>query len=83
VSGFGPLALQRLQQKGFELGWSRADINDNVSRIKQIFRWGTSQELVSSDHKRSGATPPTHFVRSATFGGRLARDYGALKGSDF
>ena len=46
VSEFGPLALQHLQKKMVELDWSRTYINMNTARVKRMFKWGTSQELV-------------------------------------
>jgi integrase len=46
VSDFGPLALQRLQEKMVELDWSRTYVNMNTARVKRMFRWGTAQELV-------------------------------------
>ncbi len=43
---FGPLALKSLRQKWIETGGSRRYVNDNVARVRQIFKWGVSEELV-------------------------------------
>lgn len=46
---FGPLALKAIRQKMIEAGHSRRYINDNIERIKQVFQWGVSEELVPAD----------------------------------
>jgi len=43
---FGPLALESLQNQMIEAGHSRRYINDNVDRIRRMFRWGVAKELV-------------------------------------
>ncbi len=43
---FGPLALRELIDKMPAFGWNRRYLNDQVSRIKQIFKWGVSRELI-------------------------------------
>ncbi len=45
---FGPLSLKSLRCKMIDLGHSRRYINDNVERVKRIFNWGVSEELVDS-----------------------------------
>lgn len=45
---FGPLALRHLQNRMLEAGQSRRYINDNVDRIRRLFRWGVSEELIPS-----------------------------------
>ena len=47
VTTFGPMALKAVRQKFVELKWSRKSINARVERIRRIFRWGVSEELVS------------------------------------
>jgi integrase len=47
VRDFGPKALKAVQQRMIELGWCRAVINRRVGRIKALFRWAESEELVS------------------------------------
>jgi site-specific recombinase XerC len=50
---FGPLAFQRLREHMLTLGhrdtWSRGYINSQCNRVKRMFRWGVSQELVKAD----------------------------------
>ena len=43
---FGPLALKALIAKMVQAGQSRRYVNDNAQRIKRIFRWAASEELV-------------------------------------
>ncbi len=47
VTTFGPMALKAVRQKFVELKWSRKSINARVERVRRIFRWGVSEELVS------------------------------------
>lgn len=46
VSAFRPLSLEALQAKWQEMGHSRQYINMNTARLKRMFRWGVSKELV-------------------------------------
>lgn len=46
AADFGPLALIALQTKMIGLGMSRRYINDNVDRIRRLFKWAASQELI-------------------------------------
>ena len=43
---FGPLALQDLRDKMINAGRARTTINQNVGRIRRIFKWGGSRELI-------------------------------------
>jgi hypothetical protein len=43
---FGPLSLKALRQRMIEADHSRGYINQNVRRIKRIFKWAVSEELV-------------------------------------
>lgn len=43
---FGPLALKAVRQKMIESGWSRGVINHSISRIRHIFKWAESEELL-------------------------------------
>ena len=43
---FGPLALKALQGRRIGQNLSRRYINDNCERIKRMFKWGASQELI-------------------------------------
>ncbi len=48
IRDFGPLRLQALVRHMVGKGWSRKYCNDNLGRIKRVFRWGKSQEVVPS-----------------------------------
>lgn len=43
---FGPLALKALRERMIAAGWSRKYVNENVDRIRRVFKWGTGEELV-------------------------------------
>jgi len=43
---FGPRALRIVRQTMVQRGWCRRHVNQNVARLKRIFRWGTENELV-------------------------------------
>ncbi len=43
---FGPVALKALRQKMIETGWRRKTINKQISRIRSVFKWAASEELV-------------------------------------
>src|SRR5262249_54986833 len=45
---FGPLALKAVRQKMIDSGLSRGVINQRVGKIKRCFKWGVSEQLVSS-----------------------------------
>lgn len=49
VREFGPRALKAVRHKMIESGWSRKNINKQVSRLKTVFRWGTEEELVPAE----------------------------------
>jgi integrase len=42
---FGPLALEAVRQQMIDAGNSRRYINQNIGRIKRMFKWGASKEL--------------------------------------
>lgn len=46
VVEFGPLSLEALQMKMIRLGQSRIYINDNIDRIRRVFKWGVAKEFV-------------------------------------
>lgn len=46
VRDFGPLKLQEVRQQMIQDGHSRTYINGMIAKIRQVFRWGTEQELV-------------------------------------
>jgi integrase len=43
---FGPLSLRAVRHKMVEQGLCRANINKQTSRIKRVFKWAVSEELV-------------------------------------
>jgi integrase len=44
---FGPVSLKALRQRMInELGWSRKNINGEVDRIRRMFKWAVSEELL-------------------------------------
>ena len=49
VGEFGPLKLQEVRSRIISLGWTRKSINQQVNRIRRVFRWGVSQELVPAE----------------------------------
>jgi len=46
VSSFGPKALKAVQQRMMDLEWCRTVINRRIGRIKTMFKWAESKELV-------------------------------------
>jgi integrase len=46
VSKFGPLALKAVRQRMIEKDWVRTQINKNTDRIRRVFKWGESEEIV-------------------------------------
>jgi hypothetical protein len=46
VTDFGPLALVACRQKLIEAGICRKRINQHVTRIRHVFKWGVARELV-------------------------------------
>lgn len=58
ATDFGPLALRAIQDKLVRSGLSRGTINDRVKKIKQIFKWAASRELVPITVYQALATVP-------------------------
>ncbi len=56
---FGPLALENVRQRMVARGWCRTGINDAISRVRRVFRWGVSRELI----------PPSVYQALATVDG--------------
>ena len=46
---FGPVALKALRQEMIDAELSRGVINSRVRKIKRIFRWGVSEQLVPTE----------------------------------
>lgn len=53
---FGPLALDAVRNRMIELGRCRRYINSQIARIKLLFKWGASQELVPASVHQTLAT---------------------------
>lgn len=49
VQDFGPLRLQSIRARMIEAGWRRKSIDQQIGRIRRMFKWGVSQELVPTD----------------------------------
>jgi integrase len=47
VTDFGPLALEAVRNEMISLGFTRNRINQHVGRIRRMFKWGVSRELVA------------------------------------
>ena len=43
---FGPLALKAVRSKMVESGWCRNSVNSGVNRIRRIFKYAVSNELI-------------------------------------
>ena len=47
VEEFGPLRLIEVRDRMIQLDWSRKMINQRVGRIKRMFKWAVSRQLIS------------------------------------
>ncbi len=77
---FGPLALEAVRQRLITTGRSRSGVNCAINRVRRVFRWGVSKELIppsvsqalaTMDGLRKGRTeaperPPVAPVATAT-----------------
>ncbi|MBA4191424.1 MAG: hypothetical protein C0467_25875 [Planctomycetaceae bacterium] len=46
AASFGPLALKAVQQQFIGKGWCRRSVNQQTERVRRIFKWAASEELV-------------------------------------
>jgi hypothetical protein len=46
VDQFGPKLLKSVQQGMVDDGLSRSTINDRINRIRRVFKWGVSEQIV-------------------------------------
>ena len=53
---FGPLALKAVRQRLIDRGQARTTVNKNVGRVRQIFKWAASEELVPATVHQSLTT---------------------------
>jgi len=56
ASEFGPLAIEVIRNTMIREGWCRNYINAQVARLKLVFKWGVSKELVPSSVHQALAT---------------------------
>jgi len=49
AADFGPLALRQLRDQFIDAGHARRTINQNVNRVRRIFRWGVENEKLPAD----------------------------------
>jgi len=48
VAEFGPLRLIELREWMIQRGWSRKLINQRIGRVRRMFKWAVSRQLVSA-----------------------------------
>lgn len=58
AKGFGPLALRAVRERMIADGLSRTTINSRVNRIRRVFRWGASLELIPPEVYQALQTVP-------------------------
>lgn len=46
ITDFGPLALEAIRNEMIKVGNSRRYINQNIGRIKRMFRWGVAKQML-------------------------------------
>ncbi len=56
ATDFGPIALRAVRQAWIDRGQSRQSCNKNLGRVKRIFRWAVSQELLPAHVHQALAT---------------------------
>jgi integrase len=49
AASFGPKKLEAVQQAMMRLDWCRNYVNEQVNRVRRMFKWGVRQELVSGN----------------------------------
>src|SRR5262245_507711 len=53
---FGPLALKAVRQRMVAAGWCRTTVNSRVGKVKHVFKWAVSEQLVPGDVYQALAT---------------------------
>lgn len=46
TADFGPIALQTVRATMVKAGWCRSVVNKRIGRVRRIFRWAVSREMV-------------------------------------
>lgn len=49
VDKFGPSSLEQIRKKMEASGWARQHINSQIGRLKTMFKWGVSREIVKEE----------------------------------
>jgi integrase len=63
---FGPLALKAVRQAMIDRQWCRALVNQRVNRVRRMFKWCASEELIAFDvYQRLTAVTGLQKGRSA------------------
>jgi integrase len=58
AAAFGPLAFRAIQEEMVKTGLSRGVVNARVNRIRRVFKWGVSFQLIPSSVYESLRTVP-------------------------
>lgn len=53
---FGQLALKAVRQQMIDAGWARNTVNKAIGRVKRIFRWAASEQLIPAGTYEALAT---------------------------
>ena len=53
---FGPRSLKAVRQRMIDAGWTRRLVNQRVGRVKRVFKWAASEELIPVAVHQSLAT---------------------------
>jgi hypothetical protein len=75
---FGPLALEAVRNAMVGAGWRRRSINNQIIRVRHVFKWAVSKELVPPfvHHGLSSLSSPIAF-RTASIAGATAPSFGS------
>ena len=68
VTAFGPLALKSLQMRMVEAGQCRRYVNDNIDRIRRVFKWGVGEEFVPANVYHALAAERVNDFETLTIG---------------
>jgi integrase len=58
ASNFGPVALKAVRHEMLNNDWTRQTINKNIDRIRRMFRWAASEEILPVESYQRLATLP-------------------------
>ena len=62
---FGPIALESVRTAMIGEGWVRSSINAQTNRLRHVFKWGASREMVSASvHQALCTLPPLKIGRT-------------------